>query len=89
MIGMGAHLPFFFLYNPSPTPTSAVVFQEDWDKKRARIKAASPYGDLPNWRLLSVIVKNGADLRQEQLALQLILEMQRVWQDSGVDVWVK
>ncbi|KAI8089601.1 uncharacterized protein BX664DRAFT_137732 [Halteromyces radiatus] len=61
----------------------------DWEVKKARIRAASPYGHLPNWRLLSVIVKQGADLRQEQFAIQLVREMQRIWQDTGVDVWVK
>ncbi|OZJ02735.1 hypothetical protein BZG36_04702, partial [Bifiguratus adelaidae] len=68
---------------------SAAVFRESWDAKRERIREASPYGHLPNWRLLSVIIKNAADLRQEQFACQLIREMQRIWQDEGVDVWVK
>ncbi|OAD74452.1 hypothetical protein PHYBLDRAFT_96384, partial [Phycomyces blakesleeanus NRRL 1555(-)] len=68
---------------------SAAVLSEDWDTKKARIRAGSPYGHLPNWRLLSVIVKNGADLRQEQFAIQLIREMQRIWQDTAVQVWVK
>ncbi|KAI9305870.1 kinase-like domain-containing protein [Cunninghamella echinulata] len=68
---------------------SAAVLSEDWEMKKARIRASSPYGHLPNWRLLSVIVKQGTDLRQEQFAIQLIRELQRIWQDTGVDVWVK
>lgn len=68
---------------------SAAVFSEDWEAKKERIRAASPYGHLPNWRLISVIVKNGADLRQEQFAIQLIREMQKIWQDTKVDVWVQ
>ncbi|CAG8464975.1 6279_t:CDS:10 [Ambispora gerdemannii] len=68
---------------------SAAVFREDWGTKKQRIRKASPYGHYPNWQLLSVIVKTGADLRQEQLACQLIKEMQRIWQDAGVDVWAK
>ncbi|KAI8343325.1 kinase-like domain-containing protein [Chlamydoabsidia padenii] len=68
---------------------SAAVFSEEWEVKKARIRASSPYGHLPNWRLLSVIVKQGTDLRQEQFAIQLIREMQRIWQDTSVDVWVK
>lgn len=68
---------------------SAAVFSEDWESKRERIRKASPYGHHPNWRLLSVIVKTGADLRQEQLACQLIREMQRIWQLEKVDVWVR
>lgn len=68
---------------------SAAVFSESWSVKRERIRASSPYGHLPNWRLISVIVKHGADLRQEQLAVQLIREMQKIWQDTHVDVWVQ
>ncbi|RKP09988.1 kinase-like domain-containing protein, partial [Thamnocephalis sphaerospora] len=68
---------------------SAAVLRESWEMKQARIRASSPFGHHPNWRLLSVIVKTGDDLRQEQLALQLIREMQRIWQQAKVDVWVK
>ncbi|KAJ3297944.1 Phosphatidylinositol 4-kinase pik1alpha (PI4-kinase)(PtdIns-4-kinase) [Borealophlyctis nickersoniae] len=63
---------------------SAAVFRETWEAKKARIRASSPFGTHPRWRLLSVIVKSGADLRQEQLALQLIKEMQRIWKEANV-----
>ncbi|CEG82430.1 Putative Atypical/PI4K protein kinase [Rhizopus microsporus] len=68
---------------------SAAVLSENWEAKKERLRASSPYGHLPNWRLISVIVKNGTDLRQEQFAIQLIREMQRIWEDTGVNVWVK
>ena len=41
-----------------------------------RIREGSPYGHLPNWRLLSVIVKCGDDLRQELLAFQVLSQLQ-------------
>ncbi|KAJ1916331.1 Phosphatidylinositol 4-kinase pik1alpha (PI4-kinase)(PtdIns-4-kinase) [Tieghemiomyces parasiticus] len=66
---------------------SAAVFREDWEAKEARIRASSPYGHLPGWQLFSVIVKTGADLRQEQFALQLIKEMQRIWKAENLDIW--
>ncbi len=53
-----------------------------------RIRNSSPYGRDPNWQLYSVIVKSGADLRQEQLALQLITEMQRCWEAFRIPVWI-
>ncbi|KAG1161441.1 hypothetical protein G6F37_003068 [Rhizopus arrhizus] len=68
---------------------SAAVLSENWETKKERLRSSSPYGHLPNWRLISVIVKNGSDLRQEQFAIQLIRELQRIWEDTGVDVWVK
>lgn len=68
---------------------SAKVLKEDWEAKKARIRRTSPWGRAKNWNLLSVIVKEGADLRQEQFALQLIREMQRIWQREQVDVFVQ
>ncbi|RHZ81144.1 hypothetical protein Glove_123g81 [Diversispora epigaea] len=68
---------------------SAAVFSEEWETKKERIRKSSPFGYYSNWRLISVIVKTGADLRQEQLACQLIREMQRIWQKADINVWVK
>ncbi|KAJ2726868.1 Phosphatidylinositol 4-kinase pik1alpha (PI4-kinase)(PtdIns-4-kinase), partial [Coemansia sp. Cherry 401B] len=68
---------------------SAKVLKEDWESKKARIRRASPYGRQKNWNLLSVIVKEGAGLRQEQLALQLIREMQRIWKQESAGVFVQ
>ncbi|KAI8809253.1 kinase-like domain-containing protein [Cladochytrium replicatum] len=67
---------------------SAAVFKESWETKQSRIRESSPFGHIPTWRLHSVIVKSGADLRQEHLALQLIGEMNRIWKEAGVPVWV-
>ncbi|KAF0482707.1 1-phosphatidylinositol 4-kinase [Gigaspora margarita] len=55
---------------------SAIVFSEEWETKKERIRKSSPFGSFSNWRLLSVIVKTGADLRQERLACKLIREIQ-------------
>jgi phosphatidylinositol 4-kinase len=49
---------------------------EPWEEKQRRIKESSPYGNLPGWKLLPVIVKTGDDLRQELLAYQLLTTLQ-------------
>jgi len=68
---------------------SAAVFGEAWEVKKERIRATSPYGWMKNWDLVSVIIKTGADLRQEAFACQLINVCHRIWKDAKVDVWVK
>ncbi|KAL2357795.1 phosphatidylinositol 4-kinase-like protein PIK1 [Cryomyces antarcticus] len=68
---------------------SAATFGEEWTAKKERIRRSSPYGGMPNWDLLSVIVKTGADLRQEAFACQLIAVCAKIWADAGVPVWVK
>ncbi|GAA6030288.1 hypothetical protein JCM8097_009030 [Rhodosporidiobolus ruineniae] len=67
---------------------SGAVFAESFASKTARIRAASPFGHLPHWSLLSCIVKTGADLRQEQLAVQLISEFGRIWKEEDCPGWV-
>ncbi|OMP83572.1 Phosphatidylinositol 4-kinase PIK1alpha [Diplodia seriata] len=68
---------------------SAATFGEEWKAKKERIRRSSPYGWMKNWDLISVIVKTGADLRQEAFACQLIQVCSKIWQDAEVPVWVK
>ena len=68
---------------------SAVTFGEEWSAKKERIRKSSPFGSISSWDLLSVIVKTGADLRQEAFACQLIQICGRIWHDAEIPVWVK
>lgn len=68
---------------------SAATFGEAWNMKKERIRKSSPYGWMKNWDVLSVIVKTGADLRQEAFACQLIQVCHKIWEDAGTPVWVK
>ncbi|KZT67724.1 hypothetical protein DAEQUDRAFT_672795 [Daedalea quercina L-15889] len=73
----------------SKADPSAVVFSESWAAKKSRIRQASPYGHLANWDCVSVIVKTGGDLRQEQLAVQLIQEFEHIWKEESCPCWVR
>ena len=68
---------------------SAATFGEAWAIKKERVRKSSPYGWMKNWDLLSVIIKTGADLRQEAFACQLIRVCDKIWKDAGTPVWVK
>jgi len=68
---------------------SAATFGEEWSAKRERIRRSSPYGHMKNWDLVSVIVKTGADLRQEAFACQLIQVCAKIWEEADVPVWTK
>ncbi|KAK0240113.1 kinase-like protein [Armillaria nabsnona] len=68
---------------------SAVVLGESWAAKKSRIRHGSPYGHLANWDCVSVIVKTGGDLRQEQLATHLIREFQRIWEEEKCQCWAR
>ena len=68
---------------------SAAMFGEAWEQKKERIRRSSPYGWIKHWDLVSVIVKTGADLRQEAFACQLIAVCDRIFAEHSVNVWVK
>ncbi|KZM22278.1 1-phosphatidylinositol 4-kinase [Ascochyta rabiei] len=68
---------------------SAATFGEEWSAKRERIRRSSPYGYMPNWDLISVIVKTGDDLRQEAFACQLIQVCTKIWEEAHIPVWTK
>jgi len=61
------------------------IFGPDWDSKKKTIRATSPMGYLPGWGVLSVIVKAGDDLRQEQLAMQLIQLFADIFKSEGIN----
>ncbi|CAJ1992719.1 phosphatidylinositol 4-kinase / PI4K [Leishmania donovani] len=65
------------------------VFGESKKARLARVRKSSPWGAHPNWSMNAMIVKAGDDLRQEELALQLIHTFQCIWQEAGLTVRVK
>uniref|UniRef100_A0A8C3GAV1 Phosphatidylinositol 4-kinase beta n=1 Tax=Cyclopterus lumpus TaxID=8103 RepID=A0A8C3GAV1_CYCLU len=76
-------------FKRDPEDPSAVALKEPWEEKVRRIREGSPYGHLPHWRLLSVIVKCGDDLRQELLAFQVLQQLKSIWEQERVPLWVK
>ncbi|CAK4646296.1 hypothetical protein LEN26_016956 [Aphanomyces euteiches] len=73
----------------SSSDLPCVVFKERWVDKEARLRATSPWGHLPSWRLLPVIVKSNDDLRQEQFASQLIRQFANVFEDAKLPVFLR
>lgn len=65
-----------------------VVFKEGWAEKEARLRSQSSYGHLEGWSLRPVFVKSNDDLRQEQMASQLIKEMATILSDAKIPTWL-
>uniref|UniRef100_A0A2L2Y9S4 Phosphatidylinositol 4-kinase beta n=2 Tax=Parasteatoda tepidariorum TaxID=114398 RepID=A0A2L2Y9S4_PARTP len=76
-------------FKRDPEDPSAAALKEPWEEKVRRIRESSPYGHLPNWNLLSAIIKCGDDLRQELMAYQLLATLQKIWEDERVPLWVR
>lgn len=73
---------------PDPPGLVERIYKESWAKKCERIRKSSPVGHRKNWELISVVMKSGDDLRQEQLATQLIRCFADIFTKSGLSLWV-
>lgn len=76
-------------FTHDPEDPSAAALKEPWDEKENRVRESSPYGHVASWKLLSVIVKCGDDLRQELMASQLLEMLQKIWKVERVPLWVR
>lgn len=72
----------------APTRPPPIVFRESWAAKQERVRKKSAFGEHPGWRLLPVLIKANDDLRQEQLAGQLIQRMAMILARERVNVWL-
>ena len=54
-------------------------FGEDSKMQQERIRKISPFSSLSSWRLLHMIVKCGADIKEEQFAVQLISQFDQIF----------
>ena len=61
---------------------------KSFKQQAERIRKASPYGSLKTWALIHVIVKSGDDLRQEQLAMQMISFFLQTFQAKKLKLWL-
>ena len=52
------------------------------------MRSQSPWGRLKSWQMLSVIVKVRDDLRQEQLACQLVRRLGQIWEAADIPIFV-
>ena len=74
---------------PSPWKRSAGGLGENWEDKVERVRASSPYGNLPGWALKPVIIKAGDNCRQELLAIQMTRAFAKIYADSGLPLWLR
>ncbi|PRP78969.1 hypothetical protein PROFUN_13281 [Planoprotostelium fungivorum] len=76
------------MLHPDKPLGSHQAFGELWPRKVMRIKQSSEFGQYAKWRMQPLIVKNGDEVLQEELAMQLIVQFQRIFHETHTPVKV-
>ena len=75
--------------SPSDFHHTRNVFGESAKEQKERLKRRSPFGHFRTWNVISIIVKSGDDLKQEQLAMQLISQFHQIFRQSKLNLWLR
>jgi hypothetical protein len=73
---------------PEPEPEPAGIVFETTSMIEQQLRASSVYARLPGWGVSTLIVKSGDDIRQEQLAMQLIAEFDQIFKEQKLALWL-
>lgn len=65
------------------------IFLETSKEQEKRVKENSPFSNQTDWQLMKVIVKSNDDVRQESFAMQLISQMQQIFDQAKLSLWLK
>lgn len=62
--------------------------QKKWPEIVKDIRKKSPYKNLEGWRVNSVIVKTGSDMKQEQLTSQILSIIDAIWKQDKINLFL-
>lgn len=60
-----------------------------WEYKEQDIRNESPYSRFESYRIRSIIIKGGDDLRQEIICMQIIKKLDEIWKKEGTSLFVR
>jgi len=68
--------------------TTGTLIGETFSERATRLKASSPFGELPGWKLGGLIAKSNDDVRQEVFVMQLIRYYKTAFEDAHLPCWL-
>jgi phosphatidylinositol 4-kinase len=65
------------------------VWGEVWEDKCRILRDQSPYGHFPSYRIRCLIVKGNDDLRQEWIAMQVMIIFRSIFEEEKINLWLR
>lgn len=62
---------------------------EPWERKVAQFQKNSMFGHFPSYQIRNIIIKGGDDLRQELIAMQMIVKFKQIFDDAGLKLFLR
>ena len=77
------------LKKEEPQITGWGPWDELWENKKVLIRQQSAFGHYQSYKLRCIIVKANDDLRQELIAMQVMMKFQDIWKEAGLSLKVR
>lgn len=65
------------------------VWGVSWDKKVLEFREKSDFGHFPSYQIKNIIIKGGDDLRQELIAMQMIIKFKQIFDDADLKLFLR
>ena len=70
-------------------PRKVGPWGEIWEDLAKNISLTSPYGHFPSYQVRTLIVKGGDDLRQELIAMQLMMQINKIFKKAELNIYLR
>jgi len=62
---------------------------EPWERKVEEFQKNSVFGHFPSYQIRNIIIKGGDDLRQELIAMQMIIKFKQIFEEAGLKLFLR
>lgn len=60
-----------------------------WEQKVLEFREKSDFGHFPSYQIKNIIIKGGDDLRQELIAMQMIIKFKQIFDDAELKLFLR
>ncbi|KAI5166147.1 phosphatidylinositol 4-kinase B [Nematocida sp. AWRm78] len=78
----------YSMHTPQYTTPTNIKYADEWSAAVNEVKKKSIYREMDGWRMNSLIIKTGSDMKQEQLASQILGVIESIWKQEKTGLFL-